>query len=66
MFDQVPLGTKGGFASHFPVFGQCQGNYSGDEGGSHRGAAEGGVTAWRIAGGDLIAWSDDIDLSATR
>ena len=66
VFDQVPLGTKGGFASHFPVFGQCQGNYAGDKGGSHRGAAESGVTARRIAGGDLIAWSHDIDLATSR
>ena len=65
VFDQVPLGTKGGFASYFPVFRQSEGNYAGDKGGSHGGTAESGVTAGRITGGDLIAWSDDIDLSAT-
>ena len=66
MFDEILLGAEGSFASHLPVFCESQGNDAGDKGGSHRGAAESGVTARRIAGGDLIAWSHDINLSATR
>ena len=66
VFDEILLGAERRLSSYFPMFCQSEGNYAGDEGGSHRGTAEGGITAWRIAGGDLIAWSDDIDLSATR
>ena len=66
VFDEILLGAERRLSSYFPVFRQSEGNYAGDKGGSHRGAAESGVTAGRIAGGDLIAWSDDIDLSATR
>jgi hypothetical protein len=66
VFDEILLGAERRLSSHFSVFRQSEGNYAGDERGSHRGPAESGVTAGRIAGGDLIAWSDDIDLSATR
>ena len=66
MFDKILLGLERCFAAHLTVFGQGQGNYARDKGSSHRGAAECCVTARRIAGGDLIAWSHDINLSATR
>ena len=66
MFDEVLLGAERRLSSYFPVFRQSEGNYAGDKGGSHRGPAESGVTAGRIAGGDLIAWSDDIDLATSR
>jgi hypothetical protein len=66
VFDEILLGAERCLPSHFSVFRQSEGDHAGDKGGSHGGAAKSGVTARRIAGGDLIAWSHHIHLTTSR
>jgi hypothetical protein len=66
VFDEILLGAERCLPSHFSVFRQSEGDHSGDKGCSHRCATKDGIAAGRIAGGDLIAWSHDIDLATSR
>ena len=65
MLDQILLGAERRFSAHVSVFGQGEGDHPGDKGGGHGGSAEYGVAPGRIAGGDLIARGNHIDLTAT-